>query len=140
MGVQDDAPVLRVPAPRGLTLEFERSYPYGPDDPYLGGMVMRAISAEVRVGHEVILGGAGDLVDFFQAMYDDFRGWTGERVWMSLEDELRITAWHDGHVHLRWELTNTRYEEQAWNFAVTTRHGAGEDMRQLADAFHQLLT
>lgn len=77
---------------------------------------------------------------FFHAMYDDFRGWTGERVWQSLESELRISARHDGHVHLRWDLTNAPYErEHSWSFAVTTQHGAGEDVRRLADGFHHLL-
>ncbi|MFF2269583.1 DUF6228 family protein [Cellulosimicrobium cellulans] len=132
--------MLNLPTPTGLTLEFERSDPYGPDDPYVTGMIVRAHGDHVQIDQQVILHGSEDLVDFFECMYDDFRGWAGERVWRSLEDELRVTAWHDGHVHLRWDVTNAPHEEHSWSFTLTTHHGAGEDMHRLAGAFHQLLT
>lgn len=122
-----------------MHLEFERTYPYGPDDPDVGGMIVRAVGSHVRIEQQVILLGAGGLTDFLTGLYQDFRGWSGERVWRSLEDELRIAARHDGHVHLHWELTNAPDRESPWTFSVSTHHGAGEDVRQLAEAFDKLL-
>ena len=132
-----EPPVLRVTTATGLHLEFETAYPYGPDDPYIGGMNVRATGTHVRVEQQVIL--LEGPADFLTGLYDDFRGWTGERIWRSLEHELRISARHDGHVHLTWELTSGPYRESPWTFSVTTHHGAGEDVRQLAEAFAQLL-
>ncbi|WP_319946608.1 DUF6228 family protein [Cellulosimicrobium cellulans] len=134
-----DQAVVRIPASTGLTLEFERSFPYGPDDPDVSGMFVRAIGDHLRVEQQVILLGTGGLSAFLYGLYDEFRGWTGERTWQSLEDELRVDARHDGHVHLHWELTNRPHGDDSWSFSTTTHHGAGEDVRRLADAFHTLL-
>ncbi|MCF4123741.1 DUF6228 family protein [Antribacter sp. KLBMP9083] len=133
-----DPAVLRIPASTELTLEFEKDFPYGPDDPHIAGVLVRATGNHVRIEQQVILLGTRELPDFLRGLSDDFRGWTGERTWRSLEDELRVTARHDGHVHLRWELTHP-YGDAPWTFTTTTRHGAGEDMRSLADAFDELL-
>ncbi|MET3977430.1 DUF6228 family protein [Cellulosimicrobium funkei] len=135
-----DQAVVRIPASTGLTLEFEQTFPYGPDDPYVSGMLVRAIGDHLRVEQQVILSlGTSGLPAFLYRLYDEFRGWTGERTWQSLEDELRLDARHDGHVHLRWEVTNRPYGDDSWSFSTTTHHGAGEDVRRLADAFHTLL-
>ncbi|MFF2620557.1 DUF6228 family protein [Oerskovia jenensis] len=132
-----DQAMVRVPASTGLTLEFEQSFPYGSDDPYMSGMLVRAVGDDLRVEQQVI--GPDGLSAFLYGLYDEFRGWTGERTWESLEDELRVAARHDGHVHLRWEVTNSPYGDDSWSFSTTTHHGAGEDVRRLAEAFHALL-
>lgn len=134
-----DPPVLRLATSTGLHLEFERTYPYGPDDPNVGGMIVRATGSHVRIEQRVILLGSGDLTDFLTGLYQDFRGWTGERAWRSLEAELRITARHDGHVHLHWELASSPYRDRSWTFSASTHHDAGEEVRLLADAFDELL-
>ncbi|WP_220084462.1 DUF6228 family protein [Cellulosimicrobium sp. I38E] len=135
-----DQAAVRIPASTGLTLEFEQSFPYGPDDPYVSGMLVRAVGDHLQVEQRIILSlGSGGLSAFLYGLYDEFRGWTGERTWQSLEDELRVVARHDGHVHLRWEVTNRPYNDDSWTFSTTTHHGAGEDVRRIADAFHALL-
>ncbi|WP_207212058.1 DUF6228 family protein [Promicromonospora panici] len=135
----DDPSTLRITMETGLRLEFEKVLPYGPDDPHFVGMLTRAVGAHVRVEQQVLLLAASELPYFLRELYEDFRGWDGERTWHSLESELRLIARHDGHVHLRWELTHRPYDEARWTFSTTTRHGAGEDMRRLADAFEVLL-
>ncbi len=48
------------------------------------------------------------LAAFFEGLASDWRGWKGERVFESIEGDLRIQATHDGHVNLRvtlWEST-----------------------------------
>ena len=134
-----EQPAVRIPASTGLTLEFEQSFPYGPEDPHISGVLVRAVADQLRIEQEVILLGSGGLSAFLYGLYDDFRGWSGERTWQSLEDELHVAARHDGHVHLRWEVRNRPYSDDSWAFSTTTHHGAGEDLRRLADAFHALL-
>ncbi|WP_425436151.1 DUF6228 family protein [Luteimicrobium subarcticum] len=99
-------------------------------DPYLTGLLFHAVGDGARVEAPVLLIGSTELPQFFRGLYDDFRGWEGDRVWRSLEDELRVTAHHDGHVHLRWELSCARWRETSWTFSTVTQHGAGEDMRR----------
>jgi len=135
-----DPPVLALQTTAGLILEFEKTYPYGPDDAYVSGLVVRATGRLVHIEQQAILSRGTDLPAFLLDLYDDFRGWDGDRTWRSLEDELRISARHDGHVHLRWELRHRPYtSDSSWTFSVTTEHGPGEDVRRLADAFHGLL-
>lgn len=122
-----------------MTLEFERADPQGADEPHPTGVLVRATGDHLRIEQLVTLLTAGDLSAFLRALYDQFRGWSGERAWESLEHELRVTARHDGHVHLRWDVSNRPYDATDWTFTTTTRHGAGEDVRRLADAFDVLL-
>ncbi|MFI2486886.1 DUF6228 family protein [Promicromonospora kroppenstedtii] len=135
----DDPSSLRIITEAGLRLEFEKAFPYGPDDPHVVGVLMRAVGAHVRVEQQVLLLGTSEIPHFLRGLYEDFRGWAGDRTWHSLESELQLTALHDGQVHLRWELTHRPYDDARWTFSTTTRHGAGEDMRRLADAFDVLL-
>lgn len=135
----DDPSTVRITTERGLRLEFEKAYPYGPDDPHIAGMVVRVVGDHVRMEQQVLLLGATEIPRFFRGLDGDFRGWDGERTWHSLEPELRVSALHDRHVHLHWELTYRPYDDASWSFSTTTRHDAGEDMRRLADAFEELL-
>jgi hypothetical protein len=60
-----------------------------------GGLEARA---EVYVPPERGLEG---LVGLFAAMADQWRGWSGEKQWGSLEGELSLTCSHDGLGHVR---------------------------------------
>lgn len=140
MFLDDNESILRIRESYGVTLEFERTYPYGPDDPYVFGILLRASADHLHLEQQVILLSPEGLSDFFRGLYDEFRGWTGERTWHSLNDELCVTARHDGHIRLRWEVSDRQITESSWTFATTTSHDAGEDMRHLADAFAVLLT
>lgn len=52
----------------------------------------------------------GDLADFFAGMARDWRGWKGERTFESVDQDLKITAAHDGHVRLRVAITDGRFQ------------------------------
>jgi hypothetical protein len=133
-------PRLRIPAPDELWLEFEKTFPYGPDDPYVTGLLVRARGQFVQVEIQAMLTGDGGLPDFFASLYDDFRGWDGERTWASLEGDLTVTATHSRNVALRWSLTHQLYGEPVWTFTVSTHHSPGEDLRRLAESFTELLS
>lgn len=138
-----DPPVLRLlphpwPDPE-VVLELEKSFPYGPDDPYVSGMVVRVLGPHVRLEEQIIVLSPGALGAWVRGLYDEFRGWDGERTWRSPDDDLRITARHDGHVHLTWSVSHVVAREVVWTFTTTTHHDAGEDVRHLADDLDALL-
>lgn len=89
-------PFFRLPAEGGLALEFEASFPYGPDDPDIIGLLIRVSGAFVQVEHPVVLSRHDGPSGFLHLLYEDFRGWTGARTWSSLENELQLSAVHEG--------------------------------------------
>lgn len=72
------------------------------------------IEAAAKVGTYL----SGGFADFFAGLAVDWRGWTGNRTWTSLEGELTLTAESDrtGHVYLRVHLQDgapARWEVEA---------------------------
>lgn len=79
-----------------------------------------------------------ELVGFFQGLADDWRGWRGERVYESLEHELRLTATHDGHVRLAVQMAPTG-DPDGWSASGILRLDPGEEMTLAAGAVAALL-
>lgn len=79
--------------------------------------------------------GAGGLAAFLRSLAEDWRGWTGERTWESLERTLTIGARHEplGHVVLTFTLRE-HHVPDPWIAAAPVRIAAGEDLRSLAEA------
>ena len=77
---------------------------------------------------------APDLPAFLGQLAEDFRGWSGERSWHSLERDLTISAVFrpGGHVGLTWILRPWPAKHGGWNATVTTWQEAGEQMKALA--------
>ena len=76
-------------------------------------------------------GGFTPLAAFFADLADQWRGWEGERVFESIEGDLRIEATHDGHVRLRvllWEST----VPHGWRVESAIRLDAGEALSRAA--------
>lgn len=85
-------------------------------------------SRQVYAGWE---GGFTHLATFFADLADQWRGWQGERVFESVEGDLRIQASHDGHVNLRvllWESTSP----EGWKVQAEVRLDAGEALSSAA--------
>ena len=105
------------------------------------GTVPHSLLAELRADsllavHSVeqhYVSGFADLVTFFDSLVDDWRGWTGERRWESLEGELQVTATHDGHVRLA--VTVRAAYPGDWRAWATISLDPGE---QLSQAAHEL--
>jgi hypothetical protein len=74
-----------------------------------------------------------DLIIFLQSLVDDWRGWTGERKWRSMDAKMWIDAHHDGtgHVTLGATLHEDSSSPDAWSVRVTVTLEAGEQMSQL---------
>ena len=67
------------------------------------------------------------LVDLFQSMALDWRGWTGNRSWESIEGELHLDCSHDrlGHITLCTCLRMNDGVSDAWSIKciITTEAG-----------------
>ena len=70
------------------------------------------------------------MAEYFQAMNQDWRGWSDERRWASLESDLRLSARHDGHIRLEVVLVDST------NWTVTTEIALapGEELSAATEA------
>ncbi len=80
------------------------------------------------------------LARFVSQVEQDWRGWSGERVFESVEGELRISAIHDrsAHVHLDSELRES-VDPVGWQLRVRVSIEAGEELTQFAACLRDLL-
>jgi hypothetical protein len=79
-----------------------------------------------------------ELVAFFNRLAADWRGWQGERTYESLEHDLRLTAAHDGHVHLLVQLQETSGRDE-WSATAVVQLDPGEEMTRAAEDVAALL-
>jgi hypothetical protein len=84
--------------------------------------------------------GFGDLAAFFGRLAADWRGWDGERVWESLEHDLRLAATHDGHVQLAVQLLQRPEWQAGWSAAAVISLEPGEEMTRVAEDVAALLS
>jgi hypothetical protein len=83
--------------------------------------------------------GFDELVAFFNGLAADWRGWQGERTYESLEHDLRLTAAHDGHVHLLVQLPQTALLDE-WSATGVVQLDPGEEMTRAAEDVAALLS
>jgi hypothetical protein len=100
--------------------------------PYVG-YVEVSIGDELAVRRDVqqhYASGFSDLARFFESLAADWRGWSGERTWESLEGELAFTATHDGHVRLRIDVRGSI--ERDWRVRCDLAVEPGEQLSAAA--------
>lgn len=136
--VEDDDAAVRLGGPTGWVRLWNRVHPY--DDGMLafcieiGSLDMKATMHGVAVFNEAPEKFVGELAA-------SFAGWTGTKVWESLNHNLWIEAKHKtyGHVDITWRLAPWRMGMD-WRAEVTVRDvQAGEQMRGLAEDMRALL-
>jgi hypothetical protein len=110
-----------------------------PDDPdhtppqyVMAELRAGSLIATRRVGHHA--SGFTDLAAFAETLAANWRGWPDERVWESIDHDLRIQAHHDGHIRLQvrpqdtdtwtWSTVNITVEpgEQLTRVTQNLRH------------------
>ncbi|MEZ0110910.1 hypothetical protein ABH920_004925 [Catenulispora sp. EB89] len=78
----------------------------------------------------------GDGLDaFVQTLDNDFRGWSGERVWTSSRGDLEVRARHVGKaIQLDWTLRFPEPVEQSpdWELTVHLHVDPGESLKDLS--------
>ncbi len=101
----------------GATLTFQTDDPVGQS--FVVSLDLPGITASEPVfpGHYIQ---GGELVDFFQGLARDWKGWEGPRGWDSYGDgNFQLTCWHDriGHVAIQVVLGVDpvhEWHEPAW--------------------------
>lgn len=83
--------------------------------------------------------GFDDLIDFFRGLATSWRGWPGERTYESLEDDLRLTAVHNGQVQLTVRIRQST-EPDGWDVKAFIRLDPGEEMTSVFDDIETLFT
>jgi Family of unknown function (DUF6228) len=68
------------------------------------------------------------LADLFEALAVSWRGWTGEKKWVSLEGEFSITCTHDklGHIKLDIEMHQDFGTPESWRLKASIIVDAGQ--------------
>ena len=112
----------------GAFLLIQRDGRGSPHDDLNDGYWMAALScgplqAALRF-YEIELGG---LADYFAALADDWRGWNGQRRWVSLEDDVELVATHDGlgTITLTARLRTEAFSQHRWSAAAQLVLDAG---------------
>ncbi len=72
----------------------------------------------------------GALLQYFEGLADQWRGWDGVKAYDSLEGDLRLEATHDGHVHLRVRLRNY-IDPTDWIVEGEVTIDAGEELSRI---------
>lgn len=64
-----------------------------------------------------------DLLLFFESLSKDWKGWSGERSWISVEGDFEFTAIHDGvgAVKLGFSLNSPPTGEKEWRFSGSVK-------------------
>jgi hypothetical protein len=128
-------PVLIGLANEGLSIQDVSRDPSGAVDRAFVRLTKTGLIAQTWVyAHE--RRGFDGLTAFFEKMNHDWRGWTGERRWSSLESDLNLVAKHDGHVRLEVVLVD------AFNWTITAELtlAPGEELSSATEALGSLLT
>jgi Family of unknown function (DUF6228) len=79
--------------------------------------------------------GFQDLADFFRQLAEDWTGWSGRRIWESVEHDLRIDARHEfHHVQLRITLRDDGpgWGNEGWTARADLTIEPGEELAQVA--------
>ena len=96
------------------------------------------LDASLRVSSHYATG-FDELVGFFHGLAADWRGWPGERIYESLEHELRLTASHYGHVRIAVQLHQSSLPD-GWSASGAFRVDPGEEMTRAAEDVTALLS
>ncbi len=108
-------------------------------DPAGSGRVVDYLSVRIEgpdlsASRQVYAGwdeGFAGLARYFDSLVESWRGWDGERVFESIEHDLRLSSIHDGHVRiamLLWEPT----EPHGWRVEVALKIDADEQLSSAA--------
>ena len=84
-----------------------------------------------RVVQGAYSGGFDSLAAFFAGLADDWRGWEGERIYESLEHDLRFVAVHDGHIRLKVRLWQSS-DPNGWSVETRLILEPGEELARVA--------
>lgn len=87
---------------------------------------------------------AAELVRYFQSLDRDWRGWSGERQYASVERDLALSARHSGRIELSVTLTGEAARDISayvgWTAQATVGVEPGEELSRFVRDFDTLVT
>jgi len=92
------------------------------------------IVSRVHRGHP-----SDGLADFFTGLAANWKGWSGQREWISFERDLKLSAQshHTGHIHLHVHLNHGAPPSWELGFGLGLEAGELERLSTEARAFEQ---
>lgn len=78
------------------------------------------------------------LLSFFEELALNWRGWDGDKTFDSLEGDFQLSAKHDGHVRLSFELTQFE-RPTTWAAKGELTLDPGEELTAAVEALRELL-
>jgi hypothetical protein len=89
------------------------------------------LSASTKVAH---LGGSDGLSDYWADLSQNWRGWTGEKSWHSLEYDFWLSATSDRTGHVTLKVTLECHSPWTWKTQALVTIEAGQLQRLAANA------
>jgi hypothetical protein len=81
-----------------------------------------------------------DLIAFLRDLASSWKGWSGEKTWLSLEHDFGLLAVHDGYGHVRLTVTlKGPNAPPAWTVSPEITTDPGAQMSEAAEAASRLL-
>ncbi|MET4539524.1 hypothetical protein ABIE37_001296 [Arthrobacter bambusae] len=77
------------------------------------------------------------LLSYFEELANNWRGWNGDKTFDSLEGDFRLSAKHDGHVRVSFELEET-YPPNPWAAKGQIVLDPGEELTAAVEALRAL--
>ncbi|WP_144660124.1 DUF6228 family protein [Paenarthrobacter nicotinovorans] len=79
------------------------------------------------------------LLSYFEELERDWRGWDGDKSFDSLERDFRLSAKHDGHVRVTFEIENFDRPDP-WTAMGVVNLDPGEELTAAVESLRALLT
>ncbi|MGH9814311.1 MAG: DUF6228 family protein [Candidatus Acidiferrales bacterium] len=100
---------------------------------FSASLIEEELSARVDVAQ---IGGGDGLDSYWASLAEEWRGWTGSKVWKSHEQDLELAATSDGKGHISLKVTLNRGSASAsgWQAQTTLVIEAGQLDRIASDA------
>lgn len=113
-------------------------HPPSPRGPHSHQLLVDVAHGALRASATVYLvDPSGDgLPEFFEKLAEDWRGWDGERRWVSLEGELAVGATNDRRGHCSFTIEVQDGLDPNWTLVLQgPTVGAGEDLAEIGRSF-----
>ncbi|HEY5033123.1 MAG TPA: DUF6228 family protein [Actinomycetes bacterium] len=121
----------------GLSLRAEDRDGFGSAVSVVATLRKPGLEARQLVVHHYA-NGFDELVEFFASLERDWKGWSGSRTFESLEQDLTITATHDGHVQLVVRLRAWTVAD-GWDASAKLRLDPGEQLSAVVSDLREVL-
>jgi len=92
-------------------------------DSFTATFSSRGINAAVVVDADIM---SEELADLFDDLEANWRGWSGEKAWESIEHDLRLSCTHDGLGHVKIKVEMQAYTLADWSVMAYTIVEAGQ--------------